>query len=249
MRKYFTFGLILSLFSVACFAEHPQVEQLIAEKQEKMKKLEDCQGTTKKLKIAGISTLGVTAVGVIGNVAEAKVLSDTNKEVTIAKAQLKQAQEKKKKANGESGEGETNDPLNKELDKLSAEKFEERCTNKGGRLEIQNGTGYYICHLNNQTATPNIQDNIKVVRKFYDSMGCNVKGFDTLVSTQGDKTLLVNCTSVWSKEKEFTGFVSVHFDKPVCGVVGQYYFNTTKCQCHDDHELNNDKTACVPKQK
>ena len=54
----------------------PRVAELIAQKQAKMKKLEKCKGTTKNLKIAGLSTLGVTAVGVAANVAEAVILKE-----------------------------------------------------------------------------------------------------------------------------------------------------------------------------
>ena len=85
MKKYFTFGLIMSLVSGACFAEHPMITQLIREKQQKMEKLEKCKGTTKNLKIAGISTLGITAVGVGANIAEAVVLSNTKDDVKKAK--------------------------------------------------------------------------------------------------------------------------------------------------------------------
>ena len=85
MKKYFTFGLIMSLVGGACFAEHPMITQLLQEKQAKMKKLESCQGTTKNLKIAGISTLGITAVGVGANIAEAVVLSNTKDDVKKAK--------------------------------------------------------------------------------------------------------------------------------------------------------------------
>lgn len=85
MKKYFTFGLIMSLVSGACFAEHPMIAQLIQEKQQKMEKLEKCKGTTKNLKIAGISTLGITAVGIGANIAEAVVLDKTKDQVKEAR--------------------------------------------------------------------------------------------------------------------------------------------------------------------
>ena len=101
MKKYLTFGLILSLVSGACFAEHPRVAQLIAEKQQKMKKLEDCKGTTKALKIAGISTLGLTAVGVAGNIAEAVVLNNAKEDVNKAKKALKTEEDRQEKLQAE----------------------------------------------------------------------------------------------------------------------------------------------------
>ena len=62
-----------------------RIEKLLAEKQAKMKKLESCKGTTKNLKIAGLSTLGITAVGVAGNIAEAVILKDKEKDLQDAR--------------------------------------------------------------------------------------------------------------------------------------------------------------------
>ena len=85
MKKAFISSLIMSFTCIACYAQHPRITQLIAEKQAKMAKLEKCQGTTKNLKIAGISTLGITAVGIGANIAEAVVLNNAKEDV--AKAQ------------------------------------------------------------------------------------------------------------------------------------------------------------------
>ena len=79
-------GLFLVFTVLPSFAQHPRITQLIAEKQAKMEKLEKCQGTTKNLKIAGISTLGITAVGIGANIAEAVVLSNTKDDIEKAKA-------------------------------------------------------------------------------------------------------------------------------------------------------------------
>ena len=85
MKKAFISSLIMSFTCITCFAQHPRITQLIAEKQAKMEKLEKCQGTTKNLKIAGISTLGITAVGVGANIAEAVVLNNAKEDVAKAK--------------------------------------------------------------------------------------------------------------------------------------------------------------------
>ncbi len=73
-----------------------RIEKLLAEKQAKMKKLEKCQGTTKNLKIAGLSTLGITAAGVAVNVAEAVVLNKKDKELQAAKTKRDDVLEKNK---------------------------------------------------------------------------------------------------------------------------------------------------------
>ncbi|MBQ6110004.1 MAG: hypothetical protein IJL05_01350 [Alphaproteobacteria bacterium] len=76
MKKCFAIGLIMALVPGMCPAVYTRISDLTAEKLAKMKKLEKCQGTTKGLKIAGLSTLGLTAVGVAGNIAEAVVLNE-----------------------------------------------------------------------------------------------------------------------------------------------------------------------------
>ena len=78
MRKYFILSLIVSIIPNLCLAENPRITKLMREKQAKMEQLEKCMGSSKGLKIAGISTLGLTAVGVAGNIAEAKVIQDYN---------------------------------------------------------------------------------------------------------------------------------------------------------------------------
>lgn len=78
MHKYFILSLIVSIIPNLCLAENPRITKLMREKQAKMEQLEKCMGSSKGLKIAGISTLGLTAVGVAGNIAEAKVIQDYN---------------------------------------------------------------------------------------------------------------------------------------------------------------------------
>ena len=73
MKKYFLFGLIVAIMPSICFGASARYTQLVREKQRKMAELEKCMGATNGLKIAGLSTLGLTAVGVAGNIAEAVV--------------------------------------------------------------------------------------------------------------------------------------------------------------------------------
>ncbi len=126
MKKYFTFGLMMSLMSGACFAQHPMIAQLIAEKQAKMEKLEKCQGTTKKLKIAGLSTLGITAVGVGANIAEAVVLNNAKEDVK--KAENARDTEQKKKDEREAAEKKRQEEERQRL--LEEDKRRQECQSK-----------------------------------------------------------------------------------------------------------------------
>ncbi len=85
MKKAIISSLILSLIPGFCLGVNDRIYKLMQEKQAKMEKLEKCQGTTKNLKIAGLSTLGITAVGVGANIAEAVVLNDYKSDVAKAK--------------------------------------------------------------------------------------------------------------------------------------------------------------------
>lgn len=76
MKKYFLLGLIVAIAPSICFGASASYTQLVREKQRKMAELEKCMGSSKGLKIAGLSTIGLTAVGVAGNIAEAQKLQE-----------------------------------------------------------------------------------------------------------------------------------------------------------------------------
>ena len=75
MKRCYILGILAGIAPCMCMGQSATVSKLIKEKQRKMEELEKCMGTTKGLKIAGISTIGVTAVGVAGNIVEAAIIS------------------------------------------------------------------------------------------------------------------------------------------------------------------------------
>ncbi len=81
MKKYFLLPLLLALVPNMVFGASARFTQLVREKQRKMEQLEKCMGTNKGLKIAGISTLGLTAAGVAANIYEAKTIKDNEKTI------------------------------------------------------------------------------------------------------------------------------------------------------------------------
>lgn len=115
--------------------------ELIAEKQAKMQKLSKCKGTTKKLKIAGLSTLGISAVGVVTNVAEAVALKK-------AKNDLEDAQSDAIKALCEGNNG-----LKGKYDSIN-----QVCT-----VKEEPGADGITCK-NNECSSDNIKVKIKVVK-------------------------------------------------------------------------------------
>ena len=81
MKKYFYVSLLIAIMPGMVLGASARYTQLVREKQHKMEQLEKCMGTSKGLKIAGVSTLGLTAVGVVANVAEAKTIKTNEKTI------------------------------------------------------------------------------------------------------------------------------------------------------------------------
>jgi cell division protein FtsB len=92
MNKCFLLGLIIAILPNMCFAESARYTALVREKQRKMEELEKCMGSTKGLKIAGLSTLGLTAVGVAGNIAEAKKIDEYQDKIDGVPNKIQQIQ-------------------------------------------------------------------------------------------------------------------------------------------------------------
>ena len=86
MRKFIVFVSLLAILPCISVADETnRVQELITLKQSKLEKLKKCKGTTKNLKIAGLSTLGITTVGIGVNIAEAVILKQKQNDLAKAK--------------------------------------------------------------------------------------------------------------------------------------------------------------------
>lgn len=70
-----------------------QVRRLLQEKQEKIEQLEKCEGKKQGWMIAGISTIGLTAVGVGVNIAQASKSNRLSNEIEMEKSTLERHQD------------------------------------------------------------------------------------------------------------------------------------------------------------
>jgi hypothetical protein len=93
MKKYFLFGLLVAVMPSLCLGASARYTQLVREKQRKMEQLEKCMGVSKGLKIAGVSTLGLTAVGVVGNIYEANALKTYDSQIKSAEKKIKSTED------------------------------------------------------------------------------------------------------------------------------------------------------------
>ncbi len=94
MKKYAIIGIIVGLIPTYVFGASVRYNQLIEKKQRKMQELEKCTGNVNAWKIAGISTTGLTAVGVAGNVVLAKQRGDLDKSIQNTTNQISTTKDK-----------------------------------------------------------------------------------------------------------------------------------------------------------
>ena len=197
MRKIFTLGLMMALMPGMGFCGQGVIDQLIAQKQEKMKKLEKCKGTTKNLKIAGISTLGITAVGVGANIAEAVVLNDYKDKVKTATAE----RDKQQKIKNDREEKEAAEKAKAEKDaKAAADKegFTKWCTLNNGTM---NGETTCVVSYGAIDAA-SYEDLLGLVTKVKAVVSCSNDVYD-----KSSKLRQLSCTT-----KEYGGNVVYNFD-------------------------------------
>ena len=80
------------VFAIGCFSAlnvamahgvqmTPQIQELLIEKQNKIAELEKCDRRRQGFMIAGISTIGLTAIGVVGNVMLANKSKNLSEEI------------------------------------------------------------------------------------------------------------------------------------------------------------------------
>ena len=147
-RTHIRFGVCASVLSILCAmpsfgATNSQITRLLQQKKQKMAQLEQCAQKVKGFKIAGISTLGLTAVGVGGNIALASKNKQLDKEINDVdnglKAKIGKEQEKLEKIQADIAAEEKKkteeDVAKKEQEKLNNcqgdlwELFVEKCPN------------------------------------------------------------------------------------------------------------------------
>lgn len=96
MLKFTNIFLIACILSIDAIIAHalsmtPQIQRLLDEKQQKIEALEKCEGKKQGWMIAGISTIGLTAVGVVGNVALANKSKSVDSAISNEKSALNAA--------------------------------------------------------------------------------------------------------------------------------------------------------------
>ena len=97
MSKFENTFLVACITSIGTVSAHSvpmtaQIQSLLNEKQQKIEALEKCEGKKQGWMIAGISTIGLTAVGVGINISQAHKTKNLTAQIESSEASLKNAQ-------------------------------------------------------------------------------------------------------------------------------------------------------------
>jgi len=131
MKKIISFVGLFAVLGVGIGDAHgvamsAQVRRLLQEKQEKIEQLEKCEGKKQGWMIAGISTIGLTAVGVGVNIAQASKSNRLSSEIEMEKSTLERHQNE----------------LNRIQNNIAAEQLRQRredCKKQSGKRWNENG--------------------------------------------------------------------------------------------------------------
>ena len=106
MKKIISFVGLFAVLGVGIGDAHgvamsAQVRRLLQEKQEKIEQLEKCEGKKQGWMIAGISTIGLTAVGVGLNIAQASKSNRLSDEIDASREELRRRESELNRINNE----------------------------------------------------------------------------------------------------------------------------------------------------
>ena len=109
MKKIISFVGLFAVLGVGIGDAHgvamsAQVRRLLQEKQEKIEQLEKCEGKKQGWMIAGISTIGLTAVGVGVNIAQASKSNRLSSEIEMEKSTLERHENELNRINSQISE-------------------------------------------------------------------------------------------------------------------------------------------------
>ena len=161
MKKYLASVLLLLIAPGICFGASARYTQLVREKQRKMEQLEKCMGTNKGLQIAGISTLGLTAVGVAGNIAEANIIKKNEKTLEKQNTTLAEKEEEyNRKENARiNAEKERDDAKENWKNANKLREFVIKDTNAINALNVTIGTQVFVSGYDPSALEKSIEKN------------------------------------------------------------------------------------------
>ena len=263
MKKCILISLMMAIIPTYVFGASARYNQLVAEKQQKMAELEKCSGNINGWKIAGISTLGLTAVGVAGNIALSNTQKDYDKKIEKTDKQISDTQENIKKLEEQKRLAAAEQILREQCERAGGTYNNSTCTcNETGKV-YQNGACVVI------TVTTVTQPQRPTTVQPTDTTDCTAearaKDEKVIKATKnGDKCEVVACVDTHIVKADKTGceLKSENTSKTPtvangadCTAemlkkdknVAEAKIKNGKCEvvaCVDTHTVKADKTGC-----
>ncbi len=186
MKKMF--ACVLALCPMIASADYldDKIASLTKEKLDKIAKLEECQKSTKGLKIAGITTLGVSAIGIGANIGEAVKLNKLDAQIGTAET--------------------TKSNLDRQISAAEKEKAKkEKAAEEGQERQAENNT---CGNTTSCTGAPNAESlnatDVVCINGEYKAKECkeNFAGTEQTCKSNGDTvTYYENCSANASTDK------------------------------------------------
>ena len=240
MKKMF--ACVLALCPMIASADYldDKIASLTKEKLDKIAKLEECQKSTKGLKIAGITTLGVSAIGIGANIGEAVKLNKLEAQIGTAETnksdldrQISAAKEEKAKKEKAAEEEQERQAANNTCGNTTS------CTG-APNAESLNATDV-VC-INGVNKAKECKENFTGTQKSCKSNGNTVIYYENCSANASTDKTCQEITQEWLTQNHVK---SVECDK----TTGQNYITA----CADTHtgeiDANGRITKCEPKEQ
>ncbi|MEE1029753.1 MAG: hypothetical protein UIC65_01885 [Alphaproteobacteria bacterium] len=240
MKKMF--ACVLALCPMIASADYldDKIASLTKEKLDKIAKLEECQKSTKGLKIAGITTLGVSAIGIGANIGEAVKLNKLEAQIGAAETnksdldkQISAAKEEKAKKEKAAEEEQERQAANNTCGNTV-------CTGVLAKPDELNAKG--VTCVNNEWKAAECKENFAGTQKSCKSNGITVTYYENCSANASTDETCQEITQEWLTQNHVK---SVECDK----TTRENYIT----ECADSYKPetgeNNRITKCVPNEQ
>ena len=201
MKKIF--ACILTLCPMIASADYldDKIASLTKEKLDKIAKLEECQKSTKGLKIAGITTLGVSAIGIGANIGEAVKLNKLDTQIGAAETNKSDLDRQISAAKEEKAKKEKAAEAEQERQRQAANNTCGNTLCTGVRAEPDRLNAKGVTCVNNEWKAVECKENFPGTPKSCKSNGVTVTYYENCTANAAESKTCSEITSEWLAER------------------------------------------------
>lgn len=225
MKKMF--ACVLALCPMIASADYldDKIASLTKEKLDKIAKLEECQKSTKGLKIAGITTLGVSAIGIGANIGEAVKLNKLETQINTAETNKSNLDKQISAAEEEKAKKEKAVEAEQERRHQAANNTCGNTTSCTGAPNAESLNATDVVCINGVNKAKECKENFAGTRKSCTSNGATVTYYENCSANASTETQCQSVTEDWKKQN--------HVKSTACDTItGENYI--TACEDNFD---------------